>query len=228
MYIKINGIELFYEKSGCGNPIILLHGNGEDHTIFDVLVEQLSRHYTIYAIDSRGHGKSSRVKNLDYHSMMEDIAAFIKELNINDAVLYGFSDGGIIGLLLAIEHPNMLSGLIISGANTQPNGIKTIYAIYMKISYFFTKDQKLKLMLTQPNITIADLNKIATSTFVLAGSKDLIKNEHTRMIAANIKNSVLRILEGASHSSYVLHNKKLFGIIAPFLEAAEKQRKHRQ
>jgi pimeloyl-ACP methyl ester carboxylesterase len=219
MYITINGIKLFYEKSGCGNSIILLHGNGEDHTIFDVLTEQLSQQCTIYAIDSRGHGKSSRAENLDYRSMMEDVAAFIKELGISNAMFYGFSDGGIIGLLLAIEHPEMLSKLIISGANTHPKGIKTIYSICMKISYFFTRDPKLKLMLTQPNITKADLNKIATPTLVLAGSKDIIKGRHTRMIAANIKNSVLKILAGENHSSYVLHSEKLHGIIAPFLEA---------
>ena len=219
MYIKVNGIELFYEKRGSGNPIVLLHGNGEDHTIFDVLILQLSQHHTVYAIDSRGHGKSSNVKSLDYRVMMEDIAAFITELGIENAMLYGFSDGGIIGLLLAIEHPAMLSKLIISGANTQPSGIKIINAIFMQISYFFTREQKIKLMLTQPNITNAELNAISTPTLVLAGSKDVVKDKHTKMIAANIKNSVLRILEGESHSSYVVRSDKLYGIIAPFLEA---------
>jgi len=219
MYIKVNGIELFYEKCGSGSPIILLHGNGEDHTIFDVLIERLSQHCTVYAIDSRGHGRSSSVKSFDYRLMMEDVAAFITELCIDNAMLYGFSDGGIIGLLLAIEHPNMISKLIISGANTHPSGVKAIDAFFMRISYFFTRDQKLKLMLTQPNITNVELNTISAPTLVLAGSKDVIKGEHTRMIAANIKNSTLKILAGESHSSYVAHSDKLYGIIAPFLAA---------
>ena len=217
MYIKVNGVELFYEKRGCGNPVVLLHGNGEDHTIFDVLIERLSQNYTVYAIDSRGHGKSGKVKDLDYRSMMEDVAAFIRELGISNAMLYGFSDGGIIGLLLAIEHPSMISRLVISGANTQTKGIKTINAIPMRIAYFFTRDQKLKLMLTQPNITNVELNTITTPTLVLAGSKDMVKDKHTRMIAENIKNSTLRILEGEDHASYVLHSKKLYDIINPFL-----------
>jgi pimeloyl-ACP methyl ester carboxylesterase len=219
MYLKVNGIELFYEKCGSGNPVILLHGNGEDHTIFDVLTERLSRHCTVYAIDSRGHGKSSSVKNFDYRSMMEDVAAFITELNIVNPMLYGFSDGGIIGLLLAIEHPDMISKLIISGANTHPSGVKAIAALFMQISYFFTRDQKLKLMLTQPNIANAELNTISTPTLALAGSKDVVKDKHTRMIAANIKNCTLRILDGENHSSYVVHSDKLYGIIAPFLAA---------
>jgi len=223
MHINVNGIELFYEVRGSGNPIVLLHGNGEDHTIFDELAEQLSQHYTVYSIDSRGHGKSGSVKSLDYRSMMEDVAALIRELGIENAALYGFSDGGIIGLLLAIEYPDILSRLVISGANTRPSGIKTLAAISMRISYFFTWDQKTKLMLTQPNISESDLNSIKTPTLVLAGSKDVVKEEHTRMIAANIKNSVLRILEGESHSSYVVHSKKLYGVIGPFLEGADGQ-----
>jgi pimeloyl-ACP methyl ester carboxylesterase len=74
-------------------------------------------------------------------------------------------------------------------------------------------------MLTQPNITNAELNVISTPTLVLAGSKDVVKDKHTRMIAANIKNNILRILEGEGHSSYVVHSNKLYGIIASFLAA---------
>jgi len=219
MHIKVNGIELFFEKCGSGKPIVLLHGNGEDHTIFDLLTARLSQHYTVYAIDSRDHGRSTKVKSLDYRTMAEDVAAFIKEMGIKGTMLYGFSDGGIIGLLLAIEHPELISRLVVSGANTQPNGVKTIGSIRMKISYLASRDHKLKLMLTQPNITSAELNAISTPTLVLAGSKDVVKDKHTRMIAANIKNSVLKILEGEDHSSYVVHSEKLYGIIKPFLEA---------
>ncbi|MCL2253391.1 MAG: alpha/beta hydrolase [Lachnospiraceae bacterium] len=212
MIIRVNGIDLFYQKSGQGTPFLLLHGNGEDHTIFDVLTEHLSRDYTVYSIDSRDHGKSSRVKELDYDSMMEDIAEFIRELDIEKPILYGFSDGGIIGILMAVKYPQMLSKLIISGANIQPDGIKGIYTVLMKIVYFFTRNEKFKMMLTQPNIDIEELGKIVTPTYVFAGSKDFVKDEHTRMIAENIKNSVLKIFEGEGHASYVLHSKKLYDI----------------
>jgi len=209
---------VFYDKSGQGTPVLLLHGNGEDHTIFDVLAKQLSPHYTVYAIDSRDHGKSSKFQNLNYQDMMEDIAAFVTELGIQKPMLYGFSDGGIVGLLLAIHHPEMLSKLIVSGANTHPDGAKKRWVVLGKIAYFFTRSRKLKLMLTQPNITEAELNQIITPTFVLAGSKDFIKEEHTRAIAKNIPNSTLRILEGENHASYVVHSDKLYTIMQPFLE----------
>ena len=218
MFIKVNGIDLFYEKSGQGSPIILLHGNGEDHRIFDILTKDLASNYTVYQIDSRDHGQSSQVKSLDYESMAEDIAAFIQSLQIEKALLYGFSDGGIIGLLLAIKYKNMLSKLIISGANIRPDGLKNFIRILMKTAYFLTRNRKLKLMLTQPHITEESLHNIVTPTYILAGSNDLIKDEHTRMIAANIKNSVLQILPGENHASYVTHSAKLYHIIKPFLD----------
>ena len=217
MVVNVNGVELYYEKTGHGRPIILLHGNGESHAIFDVLIKQLSPNYTVYAIDSRDHGKSGKVKSLDYRDMMEDIAAFIRELEIECPILYGFSDGGIIGILLAIKYPWSISKLIISGANTRPDGLKEITALLMKITYFFTRSRKYKLMLTQPNITGAELNTITTPTLVLAGSKDIVKDGHTKSIAENIPGSVLRIVEGENHASYVVHSEKLYGTIAPFL-----------
>ena len=222
-YIKVNDIQLYYKKSGQGNPIILLHGNGEDHTIFNVLTKQLSENYTVYAIDSRDHGKSDKVKVLNYSDMADDTIAFIKELQIQKPVFYGFSDGGIIGLLMAVKEPNLLSKLIISGVNTNTGGLKTSLIILMKIYYFFTRNRKFKMMLTQPNITPQELNMIITPTLVLAGSKDFIKGEHTRAIAENIKNSVLNVLEGEGHASYVINSKKLYKVISPFLTEVTEQ-----
>ena len=217
MRINVKGIELYYKTSGQGEPIILLHGNSQDHTIFRVLRHKLNTNYTVYAIDSRDHGKSSRVKRLDYISKMEDVAEFIRILALHKPIVYGFSDGGIIGLLLAIHHPDLLSKLIISGANINPDGIKPFFVLLMKIWYFFTRSNKVKLMLTQPDIKEDDLYSIETPTLILAGRKDVIKEEHTKLIARSIPGSVLKILEGEDHASYVVNSGKLYDIIREFL-----------
>ena len=220
MKIKVNGIELYYKQSGYGPPIILLHGNGEDHTIFHILIKKLSADYTVYAVDSRGHGRSSKVKHLKYIDKMNDIAGLITELSLEKPILYGFSDGGIIGLLLAIHHPEILSKLIISGANTNPGGVKPFAYALMKLGYFFTRSSKLKLMLTQPDITDAELNTIITPTLVLAGHHDIIKEEHTLSLAKNIRGSELQILKGENHASYVIGSGKIYDIIIAFLRGA--------
>ena len=220
MKIHVNSVELFYTVSGQGEPIIFLHGNGQDHTVFKALSKKMSGEYTVYAIDNRDHGQSSRVKFLDYHSKMEDVAAFIEQLELQKPIVYGFSDGGIIGLLLAIYYPDKLSKLIISGANTYPDGIRRSTLLLIKAGFFFTRSKKLKMMLTQPNITNAQLNTIVIPTLVLAGKHDIIKEEHTRNIAANIPDSELRILKDESHTSYVFDfgSEKLYSLIKAFID----------
>ncbi|MCL2446163.1 MAG: alpha/beta hydrolase [Oscillospiraceae bacterium] len=217
MTFQHGDVSLYYEKTGQGPAIILLHGNSENSGIFDVLTKQLAPQYTVYAIDSRDHGKSSKVDVLNYADMMEDVAAFVQGLGIEKPVLLGFSDGGIIGLLLAMKYPNMLSKLIAIGVNTSPAMIKWQWRLAMKSVYFFTRSRKFKLMLTQPNITTAQLNSIATPTLVLAGSKDVVDQAHTEYIAQNIPGSTLKILPGENHVSYVLHSEKLYDAILPFL-----------
>ena len=218
MRITIDEIELNYEVSGQGEPIILLHGNGEDHRIFDVLIKQLSEKFTVYAIDSRGHGKSTKTNQLSYQLMAEDIVKFIAINQIEKPILYGFSDGGITGLFIACQYPTLLSKLIISGANSNPKGLKWQWRVYIRFLYFFTRSAKLKLMINEPNITKNELSKIEIPTLVLAGEKDVIKEKDTRFIADNIKDATLNILPKEDHFSYVTNSPKLYDIIKNFIE----------
>lgn len=218
MNIIVNGVQLYYEKAGEGAPIILLHGNGEDHRIFGDLIKFLSKEYCVYAIDSRDHGKSSKVRELSYREMAEDVSAFMKALSIKKPIVLGFSDGGIIGLILAYTHPRMLSKLIVCGANVNPGGMKRRWRVFMHVSHFFTRDRKLHLMLTQPNILKKDLARIQIPVFVLAGSRDMIIESHTKKIAEDIPDGRLEILKKETHVSYVVDNQKLYDTIMPFLK----------
>lgn len=217
MYIEVNGIRLFYEVYGEGKPIVLLHGNQESHDIFDKLIAKLESEYKIYAIDSRCHGKSENSDEISYKLMCDDVIEFIKKLNIKSPILYGFSDGGIIGLLVAIKEPEVLSNLIISGAQLNPNG-GTLFTIMLdKLVYFFTRNKLVKMMLKEPDISLNDLHKISIPVHVIAGEKDLIKYEHSKLIADNIKNSTLEIVPKESHGSYIVHNDKIYEIIKKYL-----------
>ncbi len=213
MKIEVNGIELFYEKEGKGPPLILLHGNGESGGIFCEAARKLAESWTVYRPDSRGHGRSSRVPELHYRDMADDMAAFIRELKLERPVFYGFSDGGIVGLLIAAGDPQLLSGLIISGANLQPRGLKPFVYWFFKILNLFFFKPAYELMLTEPNIRKSDLKKIRIPVYVTAGHRDLIRESHTRFLAEHIPESKLEILEGESHGSYVVHSLKLVKII---------------
>ncbi len=217
MKINTNHIEIFYEKSGCGQPVILIHGNGESHQIFDKLISQLSCHFTVYAVDSRNHGNSQKNLPVSYDLMAEDIISFINDLHIHKPIFYGFSDGGIVGLLIASRYPDLFSKLIISGANLNPAGLKSAVLIFFKIIYFFNRSLLIRMMLEEPQIDPQNLKNIMIPTLVLAGSKDVIKKEHTELIAKSIPGSKLEIIPGESHSSYIIHSDKLYKIIQPFL-----------
>lgn len=215
MFIKVNGIQLYCEKSGQGRPLLMVHGNGEDHHIFDEAVEILQNRFTVYAVDSRGHGQSSPVQELHYLDMAQDMCALIEQLDLHDVVFYGFSDGGIIGLLLAPLCPQ-LSVLIISGANTQPNGVTRRLSMLLHIDWWLHHDDKVKLMLQEPHIEDMALQSVTVPTLVLAGSKDLIRPKHTRHLAAMLPNSQLQILPGETHGSYIVHQTRIAELILNF------------
>ncbi len=218
MYIHINRQILFYEKTGEGPPLLLLHGNGEDHTIFDALTPLLSQTYTVYAIDSRGHGASNPTEEYSYIDMAEDIAQLITSLEIHAPVLYGFSDGGIIGLLLALHHPGLISRLIISGANLNPRGMKLTFLHKVKQHYKKSGNPLERMMLEEPDIKPSALAQIRIPVLVLAGEHDIIKSAHTKLIAAKLPNAQLAIIPGEDHGSYIIHSDKLYPYIQDFME----------
>lgn len=217
MKINVNNININYEVCGEGKTIILLHGNSETHHIFDVLVEKLKENYKVYAIDSRCHGDSDNPQDISYDLMTRDVIEFIKKLKIEKPILYGFSDGGIIGILIAIRERELLSKLIISGANIYPSGMKKSMLYLSKIIYFFTRNKLFKMMIKEPNIKIEDLRKIKTPTVVLAGEKDVILSEHTKLIADNINGSTLEIIPNENHGSYIINSNKLYDIIKKYI-----------
>ncbi|MDR0951624.1 MAG: alpha/beta hydrolase [Oscillospiraceae bacterium] len=225
MEININGVNLYYEKVGSGKPLILLHGNGESGKIFDKAIPVLSEHYTVYCLDTRGHGKSSKVSEYHYEDMARDLLGFIHELNLDRPIVYGFSDGGITALLAASYEPESVSRLIVSGANTDPRGVKPFWYYAGQVIYTlsFKRNSLMKLMLTEPNITAEQLGKIEAPVTVIVGSRDLIRESHTRELAEHIKHSTLKILPGEGHSSYIIHSPKIAHLIIDTLKAPAPQ-----
>lgn len=215
MEITVNGVRLFYEQTGSGRPLIMVHGNSEDHTIFDEAVEVLKDRFTCYAIDSRSHGSSETVPELHYEDMADDVVALIEALDLQHVVYYGFSDGGIIGLYAAVKC-DRIEEMIISGTNITPQGVAAPMRYLIRTINFLHKDPKMKLMLEEPNIDPAMLHQIKARTLVLAGARDVVREEETLKIGANIPHATVRILPGEGHGSYIVHKTKIAELIAEF------------
>lgn len=215
MIANCGEVQLYYEKSGRGRPLVLVHGNGEDHSIFNEAVALLRERFTCYALDSRGHGRSSRDLPLHYRAMAADVCAFLEALELRDVLFYGFSDGGIVGLLAA-GMTERITGLAVSGANLSPRGVKESLRLRIALENLLRPNPLLQLMLREPDISDEELRRIRAKTLVLAGSGDLIRERETRHIAETVPGASLRILPGEDHGSYIVHSEKIARILLDF------------
>lgn len=215
MRVTTNGVSLYYEVRGPKDApaLIMLHGNCEDHTIFDRAVDYLEQVFRVFLIDSRGHGQSSPPVKGEYHyaDMADDLYDFIRKLEIDDPIVCGYSDGGIIALLFAIEHPEIPSRLFVCGANTNPS---TLGGLGMALARVKGKDDpRVRMMLSEPDIRPEDLARIACPVLVVAGSRDCVKRSDSELIADSVQNGTLCIMKRSDHSRYIVHSTRIVDAI---------------
>lgn len=202
-------IQLHYEEQGSGEPLILLHGNGEDSTYFVHQIAYFSKRFRVLAVDTRGHGQSPRGDApFTIRQFAEDLREFMDELKIDKANILGFSDGGNIAMIFAMKYPNRVLRLILNGANLNARGVKPTVQIPIEIGYrmaslFAGKSPKaranaemLGLMVNDPNVRPEELTKIQAPTLVIAGTKDMIKTAHTKTIYNQLPNARMELIEG--------------------------------
>lgn len=202
-------ISLYYREKGNKEPFILLHGNGEDGSYFENQIDYFSDKYRVIALDTRGHGKSPRGNApFTIEQFSRDLYDFMTGLEISNAIILGFSDGANIAMKFAIKHSNMVKALILNGGNLNPKGVKRTTQIPIEMGYriasrFASKSpdakrnaEMLGLMVNEPNISPVELSKITAPTLVICGKRDMIKESHTKEIAANIPSAKLSIIKG--------------------------------
>lgn len=202
-------ITLHFIEKGSGTPMLLLHGNGEDHTYFAEQIEHFSSRFHVFAIDTRGHGQSPRgTMPFTIEQFAVDLYDFMIEHAIFSAILIGFSDGANIAMAFALSHPDMVTALILNGGNLTPRGVKVMTQFPIEVGYRIAKcfaarspsaqshAELLGLMVNEPNITPDMLSKIAVPTLVIAGTHDMIRSSHTKEIAAHLPHATLTFVQG--------------------------------
>ena len=198
-------IKLYSREKGSGTPLVLLHGNGEDGTYFESQMEYFSSKYRVIAVDTRGHGRSPRGgKKFCLDTFADDLNDFFVYTGLPPAHLLGFSDGGNIALLFALKHPEKIKSLILNGANLFPDGMTEETHSEIQAQYQnFRKNGDIKnmelfeLMLNEPDIDPAELQKVTVPALIIAGDRDMIKEEHTRLIAGSLPMAELKIIPGS-------------------------------
>jgi pimeloyl-ACP methyl ester carboxylesterase len=222
--VSANGISIYYAVYGRGSPVILLHGGLANSDYWGNQIQALAPHHSVIVMDSRGHGRSTRdSRPYGYDLMADDVVALMDALKVPRAEIVGWSDGGILGLDLAIRHRDRVGKILAFAANTVTSGVKPdveknrTFAAFIERagheyrSYSATPqqydafvEQISKMWAEQPNWTDAQLEAITNPVLVVDGDHDeAIKREHTEYIAATIPGAGLLILPNTSHFAFL-------------------------
>ena len=224
-YLKINGINLYYEVYGEGKPLLILHGSGGSIASAKEHLGFFSERYKVIAVDSRSFGKSvDENSELTYELMASDIKGLLDELKIDSTLIWGQSDGGILGLIIAMNYPEKVNKLVAFAPNVVPDTTGIEAPIYKYIEYSAKNStdiatrQRMNLMWKHPNVPFEKLNSINAAVLLMSGDRDFVPLAHTIEIFKNIPNSNLCILPGATHRASWEKPELFHEIVIDFFE----------
>jgi pimeloyl-ACP methyl ester carboxylesterase len=222
--LPLRGIKMYYATKGVGPPILLLHGGAGNGLQFLKQIPAFSRAHRLIVPDCRAQGRTTdRPGPLTYHDMAEDMVALLDHLHVRRVDVMGWSDGGIIGLDLAINHPKLVRHLVTFGANFAPEGLNAddvewdrtatadSFGPQMRAGwrmlnpepdhYEEAMNKILEMWRTLPRFTPEELHSIQAKTMICAGDHDVVRPEHTAALARAIPGAILWIVPNASHSA---------------------------
>lgn len=209
-----DGVTLYYEVYGAGEPMLVVHGNGGSIADLGAQIAHFRKRYKVIAMDSRDHGKSADSPGtLTYEKMADDLAALLDHLNTGPVNVLGWSDGAIEALLLGMRHPANVKKIAAMAANLSPGEeavqpelialIKSMvdgFPAAAKETPQGRRELKVtRMMLDEPHIDVNALDTIAAPTLVMAGDHDIARDEHTVDMFHHIPNSQLAIFPNATH-----------------------------
>ena len=222
-FYEIDDFKMYCEIYGTGKPVLLIHGNNGSIKAFNHNIPYFSAKYRVIAADSRAQGKSKDGGQLlTFEMMADDEAALLDALRIDSAYVIGWSDGGIVALLLAMRHPEKVIKLVATGANVQPNASAFRAGVWAsdkkrydadKNKAWRTEEEKNNWKLfvldwDQPNIPFAALQSIRCPSLIICGDHDVISIEHTVKIFQNIPKAALWVVPSSGHATLVEHAKE--------------------
>jgi pimeloyl-ACP methyl ester carboxylesterase len=209
-----DGVTLYYEVYGRGEPILMVHGNGGSIADLSAQISHFRKRYKVIAMDSRDQGKSGDSQgSITYEKMADDLAALLDHLKTGPVNVLGWSDGGIEALLLGIRHPAKVKKIVTMAANLNPSEdairpevialVKAMLAGIPAAERDTPQGRRqikvTQMLLDEPHIELQALQAITAPTLVLAGDHDLIRDEHTVAIYQHIPNGQLAIFPNSTH-----------------------------
>ncbi len=237
-FFETGGIKMYYEVYGEGKPMVLIHGSGQSIADMKAQIDYFSGDYKVLIADSRAHGKSGLGEgDLTYVQMSKDWSALIEHLDMAPANIVGWSDGGNIGLRMAVDHPQVVAKLATMGSNLQPDesavqswAVQWVLDTTEEVNKMLasgdtSQDWKvqaehLRLLREQPNMSLKELSTIKAPVLVMAGDRDVIRDEHTVLMYQNIPKAHLAIFPGETHFTPELSPELFNSTVGKFIGEA--------
>lgn len=240
-YYAVRSIKIYVEEYGKGSPLIMIHGNGGSGGAFKFTAPYFMNQYRVILPDSRSQGKSIDTgDSLSFEMIADDLAALMDAMHIDSAYILGTSDGGIVGLVLAMRHPDKVIKLAETGADLVPDstGIAIVHSKWLRSRQFYEENKnkvftdpveknhwKVKMLdWMQPNIPFSMLQAIRCPTLVITGDHDMFKIEHALHIYEHISQSYLWVIPNSGHSTYREHAALFNQQVEKFFSEPFKQR----
>jgi len=226
-WATVNSHKLYYETYGSGAPLLMLHGGGGSAQQFSNQIDVFAKTHLVVAPEQIGQGHTPDVRGpLTYSAMAEDTAALLRQLNLKNVDVIGWSDGGILALMLAVRHPELVRRVVVSGANFAPEGIPRDELERMRKAdeegdWQRPIDGKLNHMQlvspTRDELSRDLLGKIRSRVLVMAGDHDAIRLEHTVALYHAIPDARLCILPSTGHGTFIERPTWVNDIVRVFL-----------
>ncbi|WP_203184252.1 alpha/beta fold hydrolase [Streptomyces pratensis] len=223
-YAELPGVRTWYEAAGSGGPLVLLHGGFCTNDTWGAQRADLASAYRVFLPERRAHGHTPDVAGpLSYQDMADDTEAFLETVVGQPAHLVGWSDGGVVALLVAIARPDLVGKVVVIGANfrpspecfAEPEMLDTMTPGSADLAFFrqmyeavtpdgadhwpAVAEKVVDMWRTQPTLTTGDLARVEAPTLIVVGDDDMMTLEHTTALYRAIPGSQLAVVPGASH-----------------------------
>jgi pimeloyl-ACP methyl ester carboxylesterase len=200
--VTVNGVRLYYEVSGAGDPLIVLHGAYMNIPTMGAIIPQLARTHKVYALELQGHGRTTDIdRPITYQNLADDVAAFMDAVGVPKADVFGYSMGAGAGLQLAIRHPAKVNKLVAASVAYDLKGWQPAFTamiptmtVEMIVGMPFAADyrklapnpdgfpelaRKLIALEKEPMSWEEQVKTIKTPVLVIAGDADVMTLEHS-------------------------------------------------
>ncbi len=239
-YVNAGGVRTYFEVYGGGAPLALLHGGLASAESWAIQVPALAERYLVYVPERRGHGRTPDVAGpITYEAMAADTGAFLDAAGTGAAHLIGWSDGAVVGMLVALRRPELVRKLIVIGQYFNADGElpefralldswgsdppEWLHAGYDRLSpdgpehFPVVLEKIMRMWREEPDIALPELARIRAPTLVMQGDDDIVEIEHSAAIAATLPDAQLAVVPGTSHMAPVEKPDLVNRIILDFL-----------